>query len=395
MVSLMMYFAHRTRMTPLVLLLLLPVAMAIYLIYMLHKQYPTNEIAQEQQHRISHLQGLVEKLNNEITDTLAERDLLRQKLQFVVGNLSQQIHVISKENGDTWMNKYLADLPNENVVTENDHIWGCKQLDTIQVLSNLGQGYSKLVQEGVYGRTHVAVKSVSTAVHDVQSCLNSGSYKKTEDCYLLANYKLLKEALMLRELKHNNIIKLLGLCVRSEKHSPYIHERGITSVVELGSQDAVQLHKLRKLPWQQRLKICQSIARLLDFMSDSSLGSLQIPDFKEEQFVMVNGVIKLSDVDDVTNVEPVCDSNLQCLIDARQIGIKCHSNYHCIGMNAALNLYRAYNVFFGPLLNSDTPPELQNTVTKLLLDIENFNVDAEELVQSLERLEQQELKLHD
>ncbi|XP_070572424.1 extracellular tyrosine-protein kinase PKDCC-like [Ptychodera flava] len=395
MASVIMYLCQRCRVTPMLFLLIIPVVTAMYLIYSLHKQillFPTNEISKEHQVRILHLQGLVEDLNNEISETIAERDLLREKVQFLVGNLSQQMQLLSKENGDTWMDKYLELYQNENF--ENEQLLGCKQLDTIQILAKIGQGYSKVVQEGLYGRTHVAVKSVAAVVRDVQSCLKSNNYKKTEDCYLLSNYKLLKEALMLRELKHESIVKLLGVCVRSENPSPYIHERGITSVVELGSRDAVLLPQLKKLPWIQRLKISQSLASLLSYMAESPLGSLRIPDFKEEQFVMVDDVIKLSDVDDVTNLEPSCDDDMKCLIDGREIGIQCHSSYRCLGMNSRLNFARANEVFLSPLLQHSAPIKLQNSVTSLLQDVKNFNVDANELQLSLQRLEKQYYKLN-
>nr|XP_006818051.1 PREDICTED: protein kinase domain-containing protein, cytoplasmic-like [Saccoglossus kowalevskii] len=192
---------------------------------------------------------------------------------------------------------------------------------------------------------------------------------------------------MLHELKHPNIGKLLGLCVKSEKPSPSIHLRGVTSVQELGRP--VECNWLKKLPWIKRFKICQSIASLLEYLANSPLGSLQIVDFKYQQFVMIDNVIKLIDLDDVSSVEPECN-DMPCVIEGKQnmAGIVCR-DFHCQGMNTARNLIQAYKLFFNPLLPGDVPAKLHSLVSRLLADIENMNINTRELVKSLQLVEKQ------
>ena len=50
------------------------------------------------------------------------------------------------------------------------------------------------------------------------------------------------------------------------------------------------------------------------------MGSTAISDFRDEQFVLVEGVLKLADVDDLSSTEPDCDANLKCLVDGKSVG---------------------------------------------------------------------------
>ena len=58
---------------------------------------------------------------------------------------------------------------------------------------------------------------------------------------------------MLRQLQHPNIVRLLGLCVRSENSSPLIHERGVTVVEELGTP--VLLHILGEMIFRSKVEV--------------------------------------------------------------------------------------------------------------------------------------------
>ena len=49
------------------------------------------------------------------------------------------------------------------------------------------------------------------------------------------------------------------------------------------------------------------------------MGSTAISDFRDEQFVLVEGILKLADVDDLSSTEPDCDANLKCLVDGKSV----------------------------------------------------------------------------
>lgn len=50
------------------------------------------------------------------------------------------------------------------------------------------------------------------------------------------------------------------------------------------------------------------------------MGSTAISDFRDEQFVLVDGSLKLSDVDDLSSTEPDCNENMQCLVNGKSAG---------------------------------------------------------------------------
>ena len=60
------------------------------------------------------------------------------------------------------------------------------------------------------------------------------------------------------------------------------------------------------------LQISWDLTRLLDFLSQSARGALVMNDFRRQQFVLVDGVLKLSDVDDAGFGEPKCSTHKHC-----------------------------------------------------------------------------------
>ncbi|XP_071789359.1 extracellular tyrosine-protein kinase PKDCC-like [Asterias amurensis] len=263
-------------------------------------------------------------------------------------------------------------------------ILDCQEIDRIKITQNIAQGYSKVVQEGQLGDKYYAVKSASYEVKNVKDCVNSGKYKKREDCFILGSYQVLKEAMMLRQLQHPNIVRLLGLCVRSENSSPLIHERGVTVVEELGTP--VLLHVLGEMIFRSKVEVCLDLARLLHYLVDTPLGSVAITDWRDEQFVLVAGEMKLADVDGLNSKEPPCDKDMKCLINDLPSGLKCAQNMECPGTNAKTNLLHARTHFLQPLLGSGIPIEFFKHTSNLLQDLDKANLDAEDLVERLEDL---------
>jgi len=49
-------------------------------------------------------------------------------------------------------------------------------------------------------------------------------------------------------------------------------------------------------------------------MSDTQYGSMSMNDFRRQQFVLVDGTLKLSDVDDTGFEDPVCTTTKDCTV---------------------------------------------------------------------------------
>jgi protein kinase domain-containing protein len=54
------------------------------------------------------------------------------------------------------------------------------------------------------------------------------------------------------------------------------------------------------------------VDRLLHHLAHSPLGSLAMNDLRRQQFVLAEGVLKLSDVDDMGVTEPRCERDEDC-----------------------------------------------------------------------------------
>ncbi|PIK44621.1 hypothetical protein BSL78_18542 [Apostichopus japonicus] len=323
----------------------------------------TPSLSSKDMNRIAELENVITKLQEQIL--MAERK--EQALRTAIDIFEAK----SKK-------KPLLDSLNESLREEHEPGWtellDCRAIDSIKIAKNIAEGHTKTVQEGELMGKRVAVKSASIKGKDVKRCLEDGLHKKDGECYLLANYKVLKEIMVLRQLNHRNIANLLGMCVRSENSSPAITERGVTLVVEIG--EPVQLHKLMEMDWPSRVQICIQLAALLEYLAESSMGSIALPDVRDEQFVMIDNTIKLTDVDDIFATEPNCDNSMKCLLDGKETGIKCGSSKKCNGLNAFSNLQRLMAVFFAPLLKEGCPTEKQEEVDAILNKVKNGEMDA-------------------
>ena len=60
------------------------------------------------------------------------------------------------------------------------------------------------------------------------------------------------------------------------------------------------------------LQVSYGLTKLLVYLAHSPYGSLSLNDFRRQQFVLVDGDLKLSDIDDVGFLEPKCNSSSQC-----------------------------------------------------------------------------------
>lgn len=61
-------------------------------------------------------------------------------------------------------------------------------------------------------------------------------------------------------------------------------------------------------------QICTDITKIIHFMATTPYGTMAMNDFRRQQFVLVDGTLKVSDVDDVGFGDPSCDSDDVCTI---------------------------------------------------------------------------------
>uniref|UniRef100_A0A8D0C0S6 Protein kinase domain-containing protein n=1 Tax=Salvator merianae TaxID=96440 RepID=A0A8D0C0S6_SALMN len=246
---------------------------------------------------------------------------------------------------------------------------GCAELNGATELGLVGSGITKDVRRAALqpGGREIALKVVRRAAGgDVSRCVQR--YGHAGGCRRLASYKLLKESLLLQSLDHPGIIQFLGQCYSD---GGLDHEMKVVTAVELGRP--LEMIKLLQTPWEERFKICLDLVELLFYLANSPLGSIAVLDFQPKQFVMVNGILKLTDLDDVSPEELSCHSDEECRVEfpAKSFSLKCAAHGKCEGINEKRNLFNAYRYFFMYLLPYSAPVPLQH----LLKDILNATGD--------------------
>ena len=316
-----------------------------------------------------------------------------------------------------WLRSYLS--PDHKTDQESrGFMFTCNNIDQIAIKRKLGQGVTKQVYLGQYGGSKVAVKMITRNVIDVKSCLfklkrnvigidESELPKETQRCYTLPNMKLMKEILLLHQLKHPNMLKLLGYCARSEEtESTSLQDHGVIAVYE----HALPFYPstLSTWPWYLRVKTAFELTDLLYYLQHSPLGSLRISDFKEIHFLLKDGRIKLTDLDDVTSLEPKCDINQnqhmgnadstllfnQGANNQNNHGAKdndltqtCGYNLKCIGgicqgFNALHNIAHMNKHYFQNLLYGDCEDH-EEMCSKLRTRLNNLDISAGRLKELL------------
>ncbi|XP_016380411.1 extracellular tyrosine-protein kinase PKDCC-like [Sinocyclocheilus rhinocerous] len=243
-----------------------------------------------------------------------------------------------------------------------ESVLGCSSIDNVTNVQYLGSGYTKAVYKATLNSSFsVALKSVDFGGHDMENCVKK--YGSSTDCYKLASFKIVKEMTLMERLQHPNILKLYGSCYQDNNDI----KDTVTAITELGSP--LEMIQLLQTPWEERFRICLSLMRLLHYLAHSPLGSVTLLDFRPRQFVLVGGVLKVTDLDDASVEETPCSpsSPSDCLMEfpARNFTLPCHKG-RCEGINEKRNLYNAYRFFFTYLLPHSAPSALRPLLVKIV-----------------------------
>ncbi|XP_014727498.1 PREDICTED: extracellular tyrosine-protein kinase PKDCC-like [Sturnus vulgaris] len=258
---------------------------------------------------------------------------------------------------------------------------GCGDLSRATAVSVLGWGFTKVVaRAALAGGGTVALKSVHGAGREVRRCVQR--YGAPAGCRRLAAYKLLKEVTLLQRLQHPGIVKLHGQCYDNSGDA----ELRVTAMLELGSP--LEMIQLLQTPWEERFKICLSLVKLLFYLAHSPLGSIVLLDFQPRQFVMVDGNLKVTDMDDASTEELSCKEDNDCTLDfpTKSFPLKCSMVGKCEGINEKKNLFNAYRYFFTYLLPHSAPPALRPLLSDILNATGDLRYGINETLRAFEKV---------
>ncbi|ELU01681.1 hypothetical protein CAPTEDRAFT_214880 [Capitella teleta] len=270
----------------------------------------------------------------------------------------QQETLVSVEDGGLLFN--CSNIAEININTRNVH----------------GKGVTKHAFLGRYHGSHVLVKMVTGTGYDVTRCLSSN--RSSTECYAWANMKLLKEIMLHLELRHANLVQLLGFCVRSEETEALsLSEHGIIGVYEY----AVPLTNVESWSLSTRLTSAWELLDLLSYLEQSPLGSLLVADLKRSHLLLrPPHSIVITDLDDVTSVEPKCSSNGSC-----DHHVECR-NGRCSGYNARHNLLRFHSVLLSDMLHCNTQSSIKQNTSSVCHNLSSGHGSASAIQSQLSTL---------
>uniref|UniRef100_A0A803JJX9 Protein kinase domain containing, cytoplasmic n=1 Tax=Xenopus tropicalis TaxID=8364 RepID=A0A803JJX9_XENTR len=233
---------------------------------------------------------------------------------------------------------------------------GCQDIRNGTDVRYLGSGYTKAVYKSLLnGSLSVAMKSVDFGGHDIQNCVR---------------------------LQHPNILQLYGYCYQDSNDI----SDTLTTITELGSP--LEMIQLLQSPWEDRFRICLSLVRLLHYLAHSPLGSITLLDFRPRQFVVVDGELKVTDLDDASMEETPCFSHSDCFLEfpARNFTLQCSVEGKCQNMNEKRNLYNAYRFFFTYLLPHSAPSSLRPLLDTIVNATGELRWGVDEALVQLEKV---------
>ncbi|XP_031322771.2 extracellular tyrosine-protein kinase PKDCC isoform X1 [Camelus dromedarius] len=258
---------------------------------------------------------------------------------------------------------------------------GCAALRNVSGAQYVGSGYTKAVYRvRLPGGAAVALKAVDFSGHDLGSCVREFGARR--GCYRLAAHKLLKEMVLLERLRHPNVLQLYGYCYQDSEDIPDT----LTTITELGAP--VEMIQLLQTSWEDRFRICLSLGRLLHHLAHSPLGSVTLLDFRPRQFVLVDGELKVTDLDDARVEETPCSGSTDCILEfpARNFTLPCSAQGWCEAMNEKRNLYNAYRFFFTYLLPHSAPPSLRPLLDSIVNATGELTWGVDETLAQLEKV---------
>ncbi|ESO92038.1 hypothetical protein LOTGIDRAFT_62659, partial [Lottia gigantea] len=257
----------------------------------------------------------------------------------------------------------------------------CDDIDNITDKEYIASGWTKAVYKGLYKGKPVAIKTVDIRGQDVGSCVEAGG--SVEDCYWRAAQKIVKEIVILQGIPHDNIIKVIGFCV-PQKDSEKDGGRTVVMVTELG--ETIDLIKLLQMSWEERLRISYDVTVLMYHLSGTLYGPVSMNDYRRQQFVLVNGQLKLSDVDDVGFDEPTCSEDNDCLVIFSSSNftkkLQCVDGY-CHGYNEHRNLFNAGRHFTTFLLPHGAPKTLKLPIDEIVSAYNSLSLNSKKFVEKM------------
>ncbi|GAB1605112.1 extracellular tyrosine-protein kinase PKDCC-like [Argonauta hians] len=313
-----------------------------------------------------------------------EYRVLVSRFRRLMDNAAESNNFSSAENDESL--ELISNAQNGTLRVKNrleEQLFDCHDIESISDKHYIGSGWTKAVYSGVISSKRVAMKTVDIGGQDVTNCVKWG--QTLAECYYRAAQKIVKEIVLLQELQHQNLVKVLGYCIPEEQYNGDAITL-VSLITELG--DTIDLIKLLPMSWEERLRISYDLISLIHFFAHSHHGPIVMNDLRHQQFVLVNGMLKLTDVDDTGIGDPPCSTEADCNLHFSpseiQAKIPCEKG-HCVGLNEKKNIYNAGRHFIMFRLPYGAPPSLHPLLQDIVSGFTNLTMDADMLLHRMQQ----------
>ncbi|XP_014788337.1 extracellular tyrosine-protein kinase PKDCC [Octopus bimaculoides] len=313
-----------------------------------------------------------------------EYRVLVSRFRKLMENAVESSNFSSSENDESL--ELISNAENGTLRFKNrssEQLFNCQDIENITDKHYIGSGWTKAVYSGVISSKKVAMKTVDIGGQDVTNCVKWG--QTLAECYYRAAQKIVKEIVLLQELEHQNLVKVLGYCIPEEQYNGD-DVTLVSLITELG--DTIDLIKLLPMSWEERLRISYDLTSLIHFFAHSPHGPVVMNDFRHQQFVLVNGMLKLTDVDDTGIGDPHCSTQADCNLHFSpsefHAKIPCQ-NGHCVGLNEKKNIFNAGRHFIIFRLPYGAPPSLHPILYDVVSGFTNLTMNADRLLEQMQK----------
>ena len=222
-------------------------------------------------------------------------------------NMTVKQYKVFEDAIETAENQNLVPICAISKDLDSDPYLNCSLLDMLSYEKFIANGWTKIVYSAkLASKQPIAIKTVNLKGKDVTDCAKSNPVLL---CHNNAVDKLVREISLLKELKHETIIQLKHYCSKTVANHGSCMKYAVIAT-EIG--DPLTNLKLLQMKWSERRKIIQDLASLIHYAQHSHLGVLGLPDLRRPQFVLINGRMKLADLDDIIINEPSCTTDADC-----------------------------------------------------------------------------------
>ena len=137
------------------------------------------------------------------------------------------------------------------------------------------------------------------------------------------------------------------------------------------------------------LQLAMGLTKLLHYLAHSPYGSILLPDYRRQQFIIVDGEIKLSDMDDMQFEERTCHTDSDCSLyfsaSNFTLSVDC-MNGRCDGLNERQNVFNTGRHFMKLLLPAEAPGALQSLIHGIVDDSSHGTSSSSDLMDRMTQL---------